>query len=89
MTDNQAYHKGDVMNALGDEVQRMVEERKKMMDPNHRNDDTDSEEMSSDDENLKSGDISFISAIDVGSHFIEVNPHDELKFQNFEGNLIA
>lgn len=80
MTDNDAYHKGDVMNALGDEVKRMMDEKRRMMDPNHKNDDTDSDENSSDSENLKSGDISFISAIDVGSHFIDVTPHDELKF---------
>jgi hypothetical protein len=83
------YAKGDVMGALGDEMAKMVEEKKKMMDPNHIDDETSSEEDSSDQENVKAGDITFISAIDVGSHFIDVNPHEELKFQNFNGSLVA
>lgn len=67
----------------------MVEDNKKMLDPNHRNDDTESEEDSSDMEAHKEGNITFISAIDVGSHFIDVNPSAELVFNNIEGTLMA
>ena len=45
------YTKGDVMNQLGGEMQKMVEDKKAMMDPNHKNDDTESDEASSDEEN--------------------------------------
>jgi len=67
----------------------MVEDKKKMMDPNHKNDDTESEEDSSDEEAHKEGNITFISAIDVGSHFIDVNPSNELVFSSLEGNFVA
>jgi hypothetical protein len=83
------YAKGDVMKTLAEDMRKMVEDKKKMMDPNHRNDDTDSEENSSDEEGGKTNDNTFISAIDVGSHFIDVNPSEELVFQSFEGNLVA
>jgi len=84
------YKKGDVMTALESDMKNMVEEKKKMMDPNHRNDDTESEEDSSDSEGggKKDADHFFVSAIDVGSHFIDV-PIEELVFNNFEGSLLA
>jgi len=84
---NEMFSKGDVMTALAKDMQQMVEDKKKMMDPNHKDDDTDSEENSSDEET--GSDNFFTSAIDVGSHFIDVNPGNELVFQGFEGNLMA
>lgn len=67
----------------------MVEDKKAMMDPNHKNDDTDSEEASSDEENHQANEHTFISAIDVGSHFIDVNPEEELIFNSYEGTLMT
>lgn len=83
------YHKGDVMNQLGDAVNEMAADKLKMVDPNRKNDDTESEEGSSDEENHQANEHTFISAIDVGSHFIDVTPHEELVFQNFEGTLMT
>jgi hypothetical protein len=60
-----------------------------MQDQNRKDDDTESEEDSSDDEGKKAKDLMFISAIDVGSHFIDVNPSTELRFDNVEGNLMG
>ena len=74
------YDKGDVMGKLGGEMEAMVKEKAKMMDPNHKNDDTESEEDSSDAENNKANEHTFVSAIDVGSHFIDVAPEEELTF---------
>ena len=74
------YKKSDTMNALGDHMKQLVEEQKKMLDPN-RNDDNDSSEESSDDEGAKENQFTFKSAIDVGSHFIDVNPDGQLDFQ--------
>ena len=74
------FKRGDVMDKLEDELKTMVEDKKKMMDPKHKNDDTESEEDSSDEENKGGNSITFISAIDVGSHFIDVNPTEELIF---------
>jgi hypothetical protein len=51
-----------------------------MMDPNHKNDDTESEEDSSDGENHQANEHTFVGAIDVGSHFIDVAPEEELTF---------
>ena len=68
------YNKGDVLNKMGDALLEMHEDKKKMMDPNHKDDDTESEENSSDEENHQANEHTFISAIDVGSHFIDVNP---------------
>ena len=48
------------------------------MDP-HRKEDSDSE-LSSDEDNGRANNFTFISAIDVGSHFVDVSPSDELKF---------
>jgi hypothetical protein len=72
--------KGDVMSKLGAEMEQMAIEKQKMMDPNHKNDDTDSEEDSSDAEGHQANEYTFISAIDVGSHFIDVMPEEELLF---------
>ena len=85
-----AYKKGDVMNALKDQMAAMVEEQKKMVDPNHVDDDSEGEENSSSDEEAhQANEFTFISAIDVGSHFIDVNPSNELQFEVFEGNFIT
>ena len=91
MADNdlQAYKKADVMNALGNEMKQMIDEQKKMIDPNRKEDDSDHEENSSDEEGNQHSEFTFISAIDVGSHFIDINPNNELLFQNYEGNLIT
>ena len=83
----QIYKQADAMNALKHEVQRMMEDQKKMLDQN-RQEDTSSEE-SSDDGIHKANQFTFISAIDVGSHFIDVNPSEELQFQNLDGNLFS
>ena len=78
MADNtDEYKKADVMNKLGNEVQEMMEANKKMIDPNRRDDDTDSSH-SDDSENCS--DFTFVSALDVGSHFIDVEPSSELVF---------
>jgi len=84
------YKQGDVMDRMGEELQQMVKDKLAMRDPNHRNDDTDSEkDSSSDSENPKEDDVTFISAIDVGSHFIDVNPSEEIVFNDVEGHLVA
>ena len=83
------YKGGDVMEKLGDEMKQLVEEKKAFLDPNHKNDDTESEEDSSDEDALKKDGITFISHIGVGSHFIDVNPHNELVFNVHEGNFVA
>ena len=58
-----------------------------MLDQN-REEDTESSEDS--DGNIhKANQYTFISAIDVGSHFIDVNPDDELRFDNLDGNLFS
>jgi len=57
----------------------MAEEQKKFVDKNRKDDDSDGSSENSGDE----GDVNehtFISAIDVGSHFVDVNPHNELSF---------
>ena len=82
------YKKADVMNKLGDEVKQMIEDKKKMIDPNHRNDVTESD-ISSDEEHAKEGDFTFVSALDVGSHFIDVDPSNELIFNPFEQGVQA
>lgn len=82
--------KGDVMGKLGAELEQMALEKAKMMDPNHKNDDTESEEDSSDAENQSASEYTFKSAIDVGSHFIDVstaNNVEELCFEKIEGGL--
>ena len=67
----------------------MVEEQKKMIDPNRKDDDSEnSSEQSSEEEGSQANEFTFISAIDVGSHFIDINT-TELTFTEFEGNLIA
>ena len=84
--------KGDVMGKLGAEVEQMAIEKAKMMDPNHRNDDTESEEDSSDAENQVASSYTFKSAIDVGSHFIDVstaNNKEELLFEKIQGGLFT
>ena len=71
-------------------MEKMVQDKQAMMDPNHKNDDTDSdEEHSSDEENHQANEHTFISAIDVGSHFIDVNPEEELIFNSYEGTLMT
>jgi hypothetical protein len=76
---------------LDGEMKQMVEDQKKMLDPNRRDDDSSEEnEISSDEEASQANEFTFKSAIDVGSHFIDINvAQDELCFQNFEGNLIS
>ena len=83
------YKAGDVMDKLGDEMKQMVQDKMDMQDPNHRDDDTESEKDSSDEDDVKKDDITFISAIDVGSHFIDVNPAEEITFNDVGGHLVA
>ncbi len=75
------------MNALKHEFQRLIEDQKKLLDP-HRKDDSDSE-LSSDEDHGRANHFTFISAIDVGSHFVDVSPSDELKFQEFQGSYFS
>ena len=70
----QIYKNSDTMNALQQEFKKMVDDQKKMLDPN-RLEDTESED-SSDEGIHKANQYTFISAIDVGSHFIDVNPEE-------------
>ena len=83
------YKKSDTMNALKDKMAAMVKEDKDMVDPNHVDDDSEEENSSSEEEAQKANEFTFISAIDVGSYFIDVNPSNELKFEVFEGNFIS
>lgn len=84
-----AFKKGDVMDKLGDEVQKMMRENDALKDPNRRDDDTDSEHDSSDEDNVRGDAVVFIPAIDVGSHFIDVNPPEEIEFNDVQGHLVA
>jgi len=81
------YKKSDTMNALGDHMKNLVEEQKAMLDQNRKDD--DSSEESSDDDGGKESAFTFKSAIDVGSHFIDVNPDGQLEFQNMQGHLVT
>lgn len=85
------YKKADTLSKMGDAVKQLVEDQKKMLDQNRKNDDSEnSSENSSDEEGSQANEFTFISAIDVGSHFIDINTaHQELSFQNFEGSLIS
>ena len=80
--------KTDTLNALGNEMQEMVEEQKKLIDADHKKDsDHEDSDDSSEDGSPK---YLFTSAIDVGSHFIDVNPSNELVFNKVDGgHLIA
>lgn len=88
---SEVYKQSDPLNKMGDAVKQLVEDQKKMIDPNHHDDDSEnSSENSSDEEGSQANEFTFISAIDVGSHFIDINTaHQELSFQNFEGNMIS
>lgn len=65
----------------------MAEQAKKdeamLADANRKegSDDENSEELSSDDEAARQNQFTFDSAIDIGSHFINVLPEGELVFQ--------
>ena len=59
------------------------------MDQNKRNDSDEESELSEDDHNNRSNNYTFVSAIDVGSHFIDVNPSEELKFSDLDGNYFS
>jgi hypothetical protein len=67
---------------MGDHVKQLVEDQKKMIDVNRKDEDSEnSSEVSSDEEGSQANEFTFISAIDVGSHFIDINtPHQELSF---------
>lgn len=67
----------------------MVDEQKKMVDPNRVDDDSDQDSENSEEDGAQANEFTFKSAIDVGSHFIDVNPSSELVFNNFEGTLAA
>ena len=63
--------KGDAMQALEGEMKRMVEEQKQFIDKNRKEDHSDDEDEHSGDEDIVN-EFVFISALDVGSHFINV-----------------
>lgn len=77
------------MEKLGDEMTQLVRDKEKMNDPNRRDDDTESDKDSSDEDNVGKDSITFISAIDVGSHFIDVLPAEEIEFNDVQGHLVA
>lgn len=81
--------KTDTMNALGKEMQAMVDEQKNLIDADHKKD-SDHEDSSDDSSEDGSPKYLFTSAIDVGSHFIDVSPNDELVFNKIQGgHLVA
>ena len=65
-------------------------EQKALMDPNRKDDSDDDLDEDSDEEYVaRHPEYIFVSAIDVGSRFINVTPDDELKFNVVEGNYIT
>lgn len=78
-----------VMKKLGENMQQIAEDAKKLVDPNYKEDVETDEELSSDEENNQANEFTFASAIDVGSHFIDVNPEHQLEFRDFEGTLMT
>ena len=82
------YKKADPEKALAAEFNRQKTELNRLKDPNHNNDDTETESDSSDND-FKAGAITFISAIDVGSHFVDCTPSEEIEFQNTQGHLVS
>jgi hypothetical protein len=83
------YKQGDVMDKLQDNMAQMVVDQQKMVDPDYKPDVDSEEEASSDEENHQANEYTFEGAIDVGSHFIDVNPEDQLQFNNYEGTLMT
>ena len=88
MADLKAYQAADAMNALKGEMENMVKDQLKMVDPDRKDDDSE-EEVSSDEEGHQENQFTFVSAIDVGSHFIDIAPSNELLFQTYEGNFFT
>jgi len=74
--------KYDPSAALEEEMKNMVNEQKNLIDKDRKDDDSDHSDDSSEDGNPK---FLFTSAIDVGSHFIDVEPANELEFTKREG----
>lgn len=74
---------------VGTKLKNDVEEEIAMyQDKNEANDSDPDSENSSDDEQNKANEFTFESAIDVGSHFIDVTPDDQLLFNRHnEGHL--
>ena len=75
-----AFTQGDVMNKLGGEVEQLMRDKEAMKDPNRKEASDSEEDSSSDDDRAGKDGITFISAIDVGSHFIDVSPSEEIEF---------
>ena len=71
----------DYTKPVGDALVEKVEINKKYTD-NAREQDSDEDPENSEEEGQKSNEFTFQSAIDVGSHFIDIEPHNELIFQN-------
>lgn len=70
---------------VGTKLKNDVEENVAMYkDKNEDNDSDEDSEISSDDEQNKANEFTFESAIDVGSHFIDVTPDDQLLFNRHE-----
>ena len=74
--------KYDTVDALGEEMKKMVDEQKNLIDKDRNAEDSDHSDDSSEDGNPK---FLFTSAIDVGSHFIDIEPSSELEFTKREG----
>ena len=83
------YKKADVDAKLAEHIKQMVADKEAMKDPNHKNNDTDSDKDSSDETDVKEDSIMFTTAIDVGSHFIDVSPAEEIEFNDVQGHQVA
>ena len=78
----------DYVKPVGDALVDRVDAADKYVDKD-REKDSDPEEELSEEEGSKSNEFTFQSAIDVGSHFIDIDPHSELIFREQNGNLIS
>jgi hypothetical protein len=77
----------DYVKPIGDALAEKVDQNLSKYADKDREVDSDGEHEESEEEGGKSNEFTFQSAIDVGSHFIDISPSQELVFQEFEGNL--
>ena len=71
-------------------MNEMMAEQRALLDPNRKDDSDDDLDEDSDEEYVaRHPECIFVSAIDVGSRFINVTPDDELKFNVVEDNYIT
>lgn len=85
MNDDQNDDKQPMLKRVETGVKKKVDDEMALYkDKNEDNDSDPDSENSSDDENQKANEFTFESAIDVGSHFIDVTPEDQLLFNRHE-----